>query len=39
MGDNKREFDVSDILLGVLLIVGGRYLQNTEDSYLVVLGY
>ena len=38
MGDN-REFDVSDIFLGVLLIVGGRELIAIEDSLLSAHNY
>ena len=38
MGDIK-EFNDSVIYLGVLLIVGGEKLRNTEDSSLVDLTY
>ena len=38
MGDN-REFDVSGIFCGVLLIVGGRELIAIEDSLLSAHGY
>ena len=40
MDDNK-EFDEStiDSIWGVLLIVGGWYFQNMEDTWLVGLDY
>ena len=38
MGDN-REFDVSDIFWGVLLIVGGGELMTIEDPSLSAHGY
>ena len=38
MGGNK-ELNDSAIFWHVLLIVGGRKLQNIEDSSLVILGY
>ena len=38
MGDN-REFDVSDIFWGVLLIVGGGELMTIEDPLLSAHGY
>ena len=38
MGDN-REFDVSGIFLGALLIVGGKELMTTEDLLLSAHGY
>ena len=37
MGDN-REFDVSGIFWGDLLIVGGREHMTTEDPSLTALG-
>ena len=37
--DNNREFDVSDIFWGVLLIVGGGELMTTEDPSLSAHGY
>ena len=36
---NNREFDVSDIFLGVLLIVGGGELMTIEDPLLSAHGY
>ena len=36
---NNREFDVSDIFSGVLLIVGGGELIAIEDSLLSAYGY
>ena len=38
VGDN-REFDVSGIFWGVLLIVGGGELMTTEDPSLSAHGY
>ena len=38
VGDNKK-FDVSDIFLGVLLIVGGGELITIEDPLLSAPGY
>ena len=38
MADN-REFDVSDIFSGVLLIVGGGELRTIEDPSLSAHGY
>ena len=38
MGDN-REFDISDIFWGVLLIVGGGELITIENSSLSAHGY
>ena len=38
MGDNK-DFDISGINLGVLLIADGGWLQNIEDPLLVAFGY
>ena len=36
---NNREFDVSDIFCGILLIVGGGELMTIEDSLLSAHGY
>ena len=36
---NNREFDVSDIFWGVLLIVGGGELITTKDPSLSTHGY
>ena len=36
---NNREFDVSDIFWGVLLIVGGGELITTKDPSLIAHGY
>ena len=37
--DNNREFDVSDIFWGVLLIAGGGELMTIEDPLLSAHGY
>ena len=36
---NNREFDVSGIFSGVLLIVGGRELMTIEDPLMSAHGY